>query len=265
MTQVAIILTDAERRILWVNHDFELITGYQFGEVFGLTPGDVLQGPETEADAIERIRAGLKSQKSFKESITNYRKNGEPYICKLVIHPVFDRFKRLVNFLAFEVDGNSVKEEDKVPMLDLHKRYRTSSLRGVEELRLYERIRQLFKEEKVYLDPSLNLRKLSDMVDTNTKYLSQVINHYSGSNFLTFINGYRVAAVKERILNEEYIKMTFFGIAQLCGFKNKSTFYKVFRDVTGMTPKGYVEQIELEAANETERKAFSSDFEHEKG
>ncbi|MEL6359369.1 MAG: helix-turn-helix domain-containing protein, partial [Bacteroidota bacterium] len=64
--------------------------------------------------------------------------------------------------------------------------------------------------------------------------------------FLTFINGYRVAAVKERIRNKEYIKMTFFGIAQLCGFKNKSTFYKVFRDVTGMTPKGFVEQIELE-------------------
>ncbi|MEL6669480.1 MAG: PAS domain-containing protein, partial [Bacteroidota bacterium] len=106
MTQVAIILTDAERRILWVNHDFELITGYRFGEVFGLSPGEVLQGPETEADAIERIRAGLKSQKAFKESITNYRKNGEPYICKLVIHPVFDRFKRLVNFLAFEVDGD---------------------------------------------------------------------------------------------------------------------------------------------------------------
>lgn len=246
MDQVAVILTDAERRILWVNRDFELITGYRFEEVLGRSPGQLLQGADTESDAIERIRAGLKSGVSFKESITNYRKNGEAYVCKLVVHPIFDRFKRLVNFIAFEVDGGKVQDETQVPLLNLSTRYRTSSLRGTEELRLYERIRELFDREKVYLDANLSLRRLADILETNTKYLSQVINHFSGNNFLTFVNGYRVALIKQRIRENEHLSKTFFGIAQQCGFKNKSTFYKVFRDMTGQTPKAYVEQLESE-------------------
>jgi PAS domain S-box-containing protein len=59
MNQIAVILTDAQRRILWVNRDFETITGYELGEVMGLNPGQVLQGPKTEPDAVERIRQGL--------------------------------------------------------------------------------------------------------------------------------------------------------------------------------------------------------------
>jgi AraC-like DNA-binding protein len=34
-----------------------------------------------------------------------------------------------------------------------------------------------------------------------------------------------------------------YGIAQQCGFKNKSTFYKVFRAITGQTPKDYIKEI----------------------
>ncbi|MEL6140700.1 MAG: PAS domain-containing protein, partial [Bacteroidota bacterium] len=173
MYQVAVILTDAERRILWVNQDFERITGYRLNEVVGQSPGAILQGPQTEPDAIKRIRSGLDSGHSFKDVITNYRKNGDPYICKLVIHPIYNSLKELVNFLAFEVDGNQVTDEEDVPLMRIDNRYRTSSLRGIEEVQLYERIREIIIEEKVYLDPYLSLRKLAVMVDTNTKYLSQ--------------------------------------------------------------------------------------------
>jgi len=243
MNQVAVILTDAERHILWVNKDFEQITGYSLQEVIGQSPGGILQGPKTEPDAIERIRQGLAGRIPFKETVTNYRKNGEEYECKLVIHPIFGRNEELVNFLAFEVDGSKVINENRIPRMNLNTRYRTSSLRGQDELQLFDRIKSVVEGEQLFLNPDLTLRKLATRLDTNTKYLSQVINHQGGMNFLTFVNGYRIDAVKERLNAGDFLAHTFYGIAQQCGFKNKSTFYKVFRDITGMTPKVYADRI----------------------
>ena len=243
MNHIAVILTDAQRRILWVNRDFEQITGYEYGEVIGMSPGQILQGPRTEPDVVERIRQGLAREEPFKETIINYRKNGEPYRCKLVIHPIHNAENQLVNFLAFEVDGDRVVNEHRLSLLNLKERYRTSSLRGLEELRLFERIRQTVESERLFLDPNFTLRKLSDRMETNTKYLSQVINHHGGVNFLTFINAYRVDCVIDSIKAGDFRSQTFYGIAQRCGFKNKSTFYKVFRDVTSLTPKAYAEKM----------------------
>lgn len=251
MSQIAVILTDAERRILWVNQDFEDITGYGLTDVVGRSPGRLLQGPGTEPDAIERIRKGLAEEKPFKETITNYRKNGDEYLCKLVIHPIHDVENRLVNFLAFEVDCNQAGSAQRLSLLNINDRYRTSSLRGANETRLFERIKEVVSNEKIYLDPNLTLRKLSIRLDTNTKYLSQVINHHGGTNFLSFINGYRTDEVRRRLRAGDFQQHTFFGIAQRCGFKNKSTFYKVFRDNTGMTPKQYTEQLDVPAADLT--------------
>lgn len=239
MFQVAVILTNAERRILWVNQDFEKITGYRYDEVIGKSPGSILQGPDSEKGAIERIRNGLSSGVPFKEELTNYRKNGESYLCKLLIHPIYNSVQELVNFLAFEVDGSQVADEEELPLMQLNNRYETSSLRGLDEVELFERINHVLEEDCVYLDPDLSLKKLADIVDTNTKYLSQVINRFSTCNFLTFINNFRVECVKKRIKNGDHRDLTFYGVAQECGFKNKSTFYKVFRDHTGVTPNVY--------------------------
>lgn len=253
MNQIAVILTDAERRILWVNRDFEAVTGYGFDEVVGLSPGHLLQGPKTEPDAVDRIRQGLARAEPFKESITNYRKNGELYRCNLVIHPIHDRNNRLVNFLAFEVDGDNVKNKDWISLVNLRNRYRTSSLRGLDELRLFDRIREVMEIDQLFLDPNLTLRKLSAQLDTNTKYLSQVINHHGGCNFLSFVNAYRIDKVKEYLAAGDFHQHTFFGIAQRCGFKNKSTFYKVFRDNTDLTPKAYADQLERSTKYEGQR------------
>ena len=242
---IAVILTDSSRRILWVNDDFTQITGYSLGEVFGKKPS-ILQGPKTEQSAINRIREGLSNKVSLKEQITNYRKDGELYICKLVIHPIFNQAGQLTNFIAFEVDGNKVQHEQEIPLFQLDKgqKYSSSSLRGVEEYKLFYRLQSLIKTEKLYLDPGLALKSLADKLGTNTKYLSQVINHHSKNNFQRFINTYRVEAVKERIRKKHYQNLTLFGIALQCGFKNKSTFYKVFKEMEGQTPREFVKQLE---------------------
>ena len=240
--QVAVILTDARRRIIWVNEDFTQITGYALHEVTGKVPGAILQGPDSEPDAVDRIRKSLAREEPCKDAITNYRKNGEAYLCRLVIHPIYDDNDVLSNFIAFEVDGSRVPAEEAIPLLQLEEKYKSSSLKGVSEVELFERIKTRLEQEELYLDPDLSLGRLAGIMDTNTKYLSQVINRCSGNNYQQFINSYRIKAVKQKLLNGDYKNLTYFGIAQQCGFKNKSTFYKVFRDFLNATPKDYVQR-----------------------
>lgn len=239
---IAVILTNADRRILWVNDDFTNITGYSLAEVAGKNPGGLLQGPGTEPEAVEQIRQGLVNEVPFRGEITNYRKNGEEYLCRLVIHPVYDDHQQLTNYIAFEVDGNTVQEELPIPMLNLEEKYSSSSLKGIDEIRLYLEMKALIEENQLYIDPNLSLRGVAEMLDTNTKYLSQVVNHKAHCNFQQFVNRYRIDAVKEKIKDSKYSNLTLFGIARQCGFKNKSTFYKVFKETTGMTPRKYLKQ-----------------------
>jgi PAS domain S-box-containing protein len=244
MYHVAVILTDAQKRILWVNEDFTHITGYSLSEVVGKKPGTVLQGPDSEPDVIMRIRKALENEVAFKDTIINYRKNGERYPCRLVIHPVHNEENELTNFIAFEVDGNTTPSDDDLPMMQLNERYHSSSLKGFDEVKLYGKLKSLVENQKLYLDPDLTLKQLAERLDTNTKYLSQVVNHFSGSNFQQFLNVYRINEFTSHLKNGHFRHLTLFGLAQQCGFNNKSTFFKVFKEVTGATPKVYIAGIE---------------------
>ena len=144
---IAVILTDQHRKIIWVNEDFTHITGYTLPEVVGKKPS-MLQGEESEKKAISKIRSCLDAGITIREQVTNYRKNGEKYICKLVIHPIYNNDKELTNFIAFEVDGSQVKDESKIPHFSqTDTKYLTSSLRGTEETKLFERLKNTFRRK----------------------------------------------------------------------------------------------------------------------
>lgn len=237
---ISVILTDPHQRIVWVNDDFTAITGYSLGEAIGRIPGKFLQGPKTEPEVVDRIRKAIQQRVPFRDQLTNYRKNGEPYICKLVIHPIFDRNQELINFVAFEVDGNFVTDERSIPLMNLSEKYRSSSLRSIDEIKLYDQLKRRLETDKLYLNAELSLKTVADLLNTNTKYLSQVVNHQAALNFQQFINVYRVEEAKRKIVNDSLSNLTLYGIALQCGFKNKSTFYKVFKETTGVTPKDFV-------------------------
>ena len=53
---------------------------------------------------------------------------------------------------------------------------------------LYDNLRFILESRKVYLDRNINLTKLSQMLYTNTTYLSKVVNKYFGCNLKTLLN-----------------------------------------------------------------------------
>ena len=97
----AVVVTDAKQTIQFVSAEFESMTGYQFSEAMGKKP-NFLQGTKTDPDVTQKIREAIRSQQSVSETVLNYKKDGSVYLCKVDIHPILDKSKHLVNFIAIE-------------------------------------------------------------------------------------------------------------------------------------------------------------------
>ena len=68
--------------------------------------------------------------------------------------------------------------------------------------------------------------------------LTEVLNTEIGSNFFQFVNGYRIEAVKTMLADKKN-KYSIEAIGYECGFNSKSTFFTVFKNLTGQTPQEY--------------------------
>lgn len=86
-------------RIVFVNEAFERRTGYRKEEVMGRTPR-LLQGPNTQRDQLDRIRAALEQWQRVRVDLVNYTKGGEPYWVDLDVSPVWDKERRLTHWVA---------------------------------------------------------------------------------------------------------------------------------------------------------------------
>lgn len=99
----AIILTDDQQQICWVNTGFTEMTGYLESEAIGKTPR-FLQGKKTSSIAKKSISKAILKNRPFTKRVLNYKKSREEYICQLTIFPLFNQDKKITHFLALEVE-----------------------------------------------------------------------------------------------------------------------------------------------------------------
>ena len=109
-TDNSVLITNAQRRIEYVNPGFERLTGYSAAEVIGKNPGQILQGTHTDAETIKRIRHRLDRGEPFYDEILNYTKAGKPYWISLAINPVHDANGRVERFISIQANINETKQ-----------------------------------------------------------------------------------------------------------------------------------------------------------
>jgi len=95
------------------------------------------------------------------------------------------------------------------------------------------------KEDKIYLNPNLNLATLSEKTGIAPKTISAVLNQHLQKSFNEFVNGYRVNEFKEKIVQPEMNNLTIAGIAFECGFNSQATFQRTFKELTGQSPSDF--------------------------
>jgi len=102
-----------------------------------------------------------------------------------------------------------------------------------------ERLRQAMVRDHLFRNPTLTLPDLASHVGLTPNAVSACLNAGLGTSFNDFVNGYRLAEVKQRLLTDDVEKLTILGIAYEAGFNSKTTFNRVFKESTGLSPKNY--------------------------
>lgn len=97
----AVVVTDADIKIIHASPGFVSMTGYAVKEALGKSP-KFLQGKNTSAQTRENIKQALANGEPITASLMNYRKNGEEYLCEVNILPLYNNKNRITHFIAFE-------------------------------------------------------------------------------------------------------------------------------------------------------------------
>ena len=82
----------------------------------------------------------------------------------------------------------------------------------------------------------ITLSSIGEALGYNPKYVSACFCAIDGVNFRDFINSLRIEKAKALLVTTDN---TVLAIALECGFKNESTFHRVFLDTVGVTPAKY--------------------------
>jgi len=98
------------------------------------------------------------------------------------------------------------------------------------------KLEKVMSEDKIYLDPELNLADLAKRLGTNVSILSAVVNTGFGKNFNDYVNEFRIEAVKRMLSDASSSHLSLLGIGLECGFNSKSTFNRAFKKITGVVP-----------------------------
>jgi PAS domain S-box-containing protein len=111
-TGSSVIITDAESRIVWVNHSFSVLTGYSLSEIEGRVPGHFLQGSLTDPNTVDEMRRFLFAQKPFTVELINYKKTGEPYWVEVKVTPFFSKNGKLERYIGLSTDITERKKAE---------------------------------------------------------------------------------------------------------------------------------------------------------
>ena len=103
-TSNLVMMTDANRRVTWVNEAFQRTTGWTLDEIKGGNADSFLHCEETDRETVARLRQALDRAEPAQAEIFNRARDGRPYWVDLDIQPLRDASGGLEGFMAVETD-----------------------------------------------------------------------------------------------------------------------------------------------------------------
>lgn len=118
-------------------------------------------------------------------------------------------------------------------------KYSSSQLDKKSSQSLYEQIKELFENEKVYLNDKVQLSTIAEKLQVKSREISQAINENTDQNFYDFVNQHRIENAKILLKDSTYKNEKIATIAYESGFGNVTSFNIAFKKKTGTTPSAY--------------------------
>jgi AraC-like DNA-binding protein len=109
----------------------------------------------------------------------------------------------------------------------------------------YKILIDYINKEKPYLNENCTIQYVSKNTNISIHHLSNILNNKVNKNFSDFINEFRINEAKQMLCSKIFEKKTVEAIGYDCGFGSKTSFNKVFKKYTNLTPSNYRNQAKL--------------------
>jgi len=170
----------------------------------------------------------------FREALPDYQQSMN--LNKLVLFMVTFFYQLALTLLAFSIDYSATDIRLMLEKGDSMRQARTSTpIENRQELTIsncWKDLQRLMDEEKIFLEPDLNLIELAQRLGTNRTYLSLAVRQFSGKSFSDYVNTARITYAQELLLKGESPK----NVEYSCGYISSSTFYRQFQRIAGASP-----------------------------
>lgn len=104
-----------------------------------------------------------------------------------------------------------------------------------------------FEKRQDFIKKGLTQQELAKSFNTNTTYLSQVINESKGKNFNAYLNELRIEYITQKLYhNPKFLDYTLEGLSQKCGISSRKNFSDLFQEINGIRPTDFIKQRKKE-------------------
>lgn len=182
-TRMPMLITDPrqdDNPIIFCNRAFSTLTGYSREELVGRNCR-LLQGPETDRGAIQRLSEAVAAERDVALDILNYRKDGTTFWNALFVSPVRDAKGEVIYFFASQLDFTNIKSK---------------------EIELAQA--RMSAEEEVVR----RTRDLSEALQAKTMLVHEV-DHRVKNNLLTIAS---IVKLQARMSEDDVVKRTLFSV-----------------------------------------------------
>ena len=111
-TSNAVLITDRQTRITWVNEGFTRITGYHLTEALGRTPGELLSSGKADPAVLQTLADAVISGTGCRVEILNRAKSGHEYWNDTEVQPLLDAKGDCIAFMEIGSDITASKQAE---------------------------------------------------------------------------------------------------------------------------------------------------------
>lgn len=104
---------------------------------------------------------------------------------------------------------------------------------------LEQKINDIIIIQKKYKEKNYSAKQLAEDLNTNTRYISAVVNVRFHMNYTSYVNKYRIQEAMSLLVDKRYQDLNMEDISDMVGFSNRQSFYASFYKINGITPREY--------------------------
>lgn len=95
----------------------------------------------------------------------------------------------------------------------------------------------------VFTNSALKIADVANDLGCPARAINTLLNHRAGIRFQDLLNKNRVEYVKQLIKEGRHETHTIESLGMESGFSSRSSFFRIFKDLEGLTPKDYAEKL----------------------